>query len=511
VNAVNHEGMTALHAAAGQGRVETTTWLLAHQADPARKDAKGHTPVDLAIAAGNYAAARVLLAREGGKGNVTAIDEADLDGRAALHLAAMNGETDSVAFLVDAGATVEVRDGEGATPLCYAVAMGHADIVNFLLDHGADVNATLRTGMAPVDVAKAQKQDAVLAILEARGGKDGRTIIFTALREAFQANDATKVAQLMDAFPELARLNDLLTTAAESSGAAVIETLLAKGCPVDLANADGLTALHAAAFKGRPEIVRVLLAHQADVHARDRAGYTVLHSLIVGSAVAASDVNLENIDSFLADARKADERAAEIVDLLLAAGADINARKADGETPLDVAMDVGAFALIDLLRSKQAQGRPSSSEVFQATRLGTPERLKKLLAGDRTLVNFRDELGRTPAIYAADYGSLDAIKVLFDARADINAANLKGETALHVAARKGDQNIVEFLVTKKAAINARTKTGQTPLDYAGLTRTDAAGQSTETEKTIAAKRKVTEFLRKKGAKPGADLGPVPSQ
>jgi ankyrin repeat protein len=508
VNAANHEGVTALHSAAGQGYVEATTWLLAHQADPARKDAKGYTPVDLAIAAGNYAAARVLLAREGGKANVTAIDQPGLDGRAALHNAVINGETDSVTFLVDTGAKVDVRDGEGATPLCYAAAMGQADIMTFLLDHGADVNATLKTGQTAVDVAKARQQDAVLAILESRGGKDGRTFILSTLSDAFQAGDAAKVGQLMQAFPELAKFNDLLTTAADISNAAVIKTLLANGCPVDLANAEGLTALQVAVLKKRTANVRMLLAHQPNIKVRDPDGYTVLHYLIARADAAAATA--ENLDAFLAGAQELETQQDEIAGMLIEAGADLNARAADGTTPLDLAMEEGAFAMADLLRSKQAQGRPSSSEIFQATRLGYMDRLKKLLAADRGLADFRDELGRTPVVYAADYGSLDAVKVLLEARADINAANTKGETALHLAARKGDRTTVEFLVGKKAAINARTKTGQTPLDYASEARTNLVGQSIETERTLAAKRQVAEFLRKKGAKRHAHLGPIPA-
>jgi hypothetical protein len=74
------------------------------------------------------------------------------------------------------------------------------------------------------------------------------------------------------------------------------------------------------------------------------------------------------------------------------------------------------------------------------------------------------------------------------------------------------------LLVHHADANARDQEGTTPLfrlsdhaDCAGHTRIDAAGQSIETERTLAAKRQVAGFLRKKGGKSGADLGPMPSR
>jgi ankyrin repeat protein len=160
--------------------------------------------------------------------------------------------------------------------------------------------------------------------------------------------------------------------------------------------------------------------------------------------------------------------------------------------------------LAELLRSKKAKGRISSGEAFQAVRsVMSMDPLKKLLSKDRKLVSLRDEQGRTLLVYAGEFSYLDAIKVLLEAGADIDAANDKGETALHFAARKGDETIASFLVANKAAVNARTAEGATPLDYANLTRTDAEGKSIENERTLASKQRIAELLKKNAAKPGA--------
>ena len=72
---------------------------------------------------------------------------------------------------------------------------------------------------------------------------------------------------------------------------------------------DGLL-LHNAARNGHKEIVELLIAKGADVDAKDEDGWTPLHWAVVNGHE-------------------------ETVELLLANGSDVNAKDNDGETPLD--------------------------------------------------------------------------------------------------------------------------------------------------------------------------------
>jgi ankyrin repeat protein len=92
-------------------------------------------------------------------------------------------------------------------------------------------------------------------------------------------------------------------------------------------SADGFTALHFAAYLGGYQVVEVLLAAGADVHAAARNGMQVqpLHS-----GAALGDV--------------------EACRLLLAAGADANAKQHGGWTPLDEALITKNESLAALLR-----------------------------------------------------------------------------------------------------------------------------------------------------------------
>lgn len=91
-------------------------------------------------------------------------------------------------------------------------------------------------------------------------------------------------------------------------------------------SADGFTALHFAAFFGQAEAARLLLAHDADANAVARNPMAVqpLHSAAAG-------------------------RHADVVDVLLRAGADPNARPHGGWTPLQAAAAHGDAPTVELL------------------------------------------------------------------------------------------------------------------------------------------------------------------
>ena len=83
--------------------------------------------------------------------------------------------------------------------------------------------------------------------------------------------------------------------------------------------------LHSAAATRQLECARLLIAHGADVNARQAGGYTPLHE-----AAGNGDI--------------------ELARLLLEAGADREARKDDGQTPADVADEHGHTPALDVLR-----------------------------------------------------------------------------------------------------------------------------------------------------------------
>jgi Ankyrin repeats (3 copies) len=121
------------------------------------------------------------------------------------------------------------------------------------------------------------------------------------------------------------------------------ESLIAAGANVEAQNTLGERPLHVSAAYGHPAVVKRLLAGGADLGAHDRSGKTPLHTAAFGHG---GDSN--------AAARL------EVAKLLLAAGADVNAREpGSGFTPLRYATSYTSrnAAMTDLLVRSGADPR----------------------------------------------------------------------------------------------------------------------------------------------------------
>lgn len=127
----------------------------------------------------------------------------------------------------------------------------------------------------------------------------------------------------------------------------------------------------------------------------------------------------------------------QTVRTLVSAGAEVNAARADGVTPLLWAAHWDALEAVGLL------------------------------VGAGANVDAADDHGATPLDRAAENGSLAMVEALLDAGADPNLAQASGLTPLMTAARTGNVAIVEALVSAGADLNAETtETRSTALMWA---------------------------------------------
>jgi uncharacterized protein len=125
---------------------------------------------------------------------------------------------------------------------------------------------------------------------------------------------------------------------------------------------DGFTALHLAAFFGRPETLGLLLERGADVNAVARSEQIgpvqPLHSAAATRQFECArllvergaDVNARQAGGYTPLHEAAGNGDVELARLLLDAGADRATRKDDGQTPADVAAERGHDAVLDVLR-----------------------------------------------------------------------------------------------------------------------------------------------------------------
>jgi uncharacterized protein len=106
--------------------------------------------------------------------------------------------------------------------------------------------------------------------------------------------------------------------------------------------------------------------------------------------------------------------------------------------------------------------------VFEAAALGDAERMRVLVEGDPALANAFAPDGFFPLALAAFFGHQQAVDVLLEHGADVNAhaRNPMQVCAIHAAVAHRHLRIVESLLARGANVNARQQGGCTALHAA---------------------------------------------
>jgi ankyrin repeat protein len=375
VESANREGQTALMAVARTGNVEAARLLIEAGADVnAREQWGGQTALMWATAQLQPEMVAFLI-RHG----------ADVDARGAVRdwqrritaegrpkdlnnggftpllYAARGGCLDCARHLVEAGADINLPDPDGVTPLILAIINFHFDVADYLIEAGADIQRWDLFGRTPLyaavdmntiaspdrpGVPSYAARDLIRKLLEAGANpnaqlKQRRPPFRNAILERGADNTLTTGATA-------------LLRAAHASDNETVELLLAHGALVDLPNAAGLTPLMAAAGLGLSprsnrgrfkteqmglESVRLLLAAGADINARinERRRLEREPPRDLGGAVRYNSVHMP------ANGQTALHGAArhgwnDMVELLVANGARIDVADENGRTPYDMAM-----------------------------------------------------------------------------------------------------------------------------------------------------------------------------
>lgn len=164
---------------------------------------------------------------------------------------------------------------------------------------------------------------------------------------------------------------------------------------------------------------------------------------------------------------------AELVRLLITAGADVNAADTDKQTLLYLASSRGDGEIAKILLESPDIGVNKAQEdgwapLHVAAYNGKAEIVKKLLAAPGIEVNAGDDNNATPLFNAVEQGQLLVAKLLLEAPGiDVNKANQYGVSPLIKAIQVGNMNLMKLLLERTDIdVNQGDADGDTPLAIA---------------------------------------------
>lgn len=148
---------------------------------------------------------------------------------------------------------------------------------------------------------------------------------------------------------------------------------------------------------------------------------------------------------------------AELVELLIAHGADPSSPGLDGRSPLQLAIAHGKPDLAELLLRHGARDDTTATERFLAACLRADENgARHHLTADPALRGRLGQVMGEAIVQAAEAGNLAAVQLMLDLGFPIESpANSDGGTVLHAAAYAGSVEIVRFLLSRGADVEAR--------------------------------------------------------
>ena len=413
-------------------------------------------PVDAAKGAGDVRVVTAMKARDAAAvrsliRQKADVNGADVEGMTALHWAAHWNDLDAVKALLSAGAKAAMANRYGVTPLHEAATVGNAEMVNALLRGGANANATYGEGETPLMTASRTGNPEAVRLLIEAGAQVNAA-------ESFRGQTA-------------------LMYAAVENHAAIVRALVAAGANPNVRTKEytfqkltggaggiihdrpqgGLTALILAARQGARESADLLISAGADVNAAEpQYGFTAAQTAIFNGHYAL--------------AKQLVERGAEVDDGSLYIAVEMRnlAKYTNRPNPPDNDNGVTAMDVAKLLLAKGANAN------LAYTKLVPPRQAQG---------NINVAPGSTPLYRAVRAIDLESVRVLVEAGANPGQAIGDGSTPLMAAAglgapRGGDEEVTEagdrndpvevmkILVEKGADVNAVNDLGMTAAHYA---------------------------------------------
>ncbi|XP_062611705.1 serine/threonine-protein phosphatase 6 regulatory ankyrin repeat subunit B-like [Saccostrea cucullata] len=361
INSLTNDGKTILHIACLNGKFEVCVYLAENHPHLLNvKDKSGNTVLHAAAWGDNVQIVKLLIEK---KMDINALRE---DGETILHLCCRSGKLEVCEYLINHFPDLlKIKNTMGWTVFHSACYGGNVEIVIFLIEKGMNINTL---------------------------SNNGQTILHIAcLNGKFEV-----CVYLVENYPHLLGVRDkssnkVLHAAAWGGNVQIVKLLIEKKMDIYTLQGDDETILHLCCRSGKMEMCEYLVNHLLEI--RDNRGWTVLHSACCGGG------------------------SVEIMIFLIENGLDFNAVSNDGKSILHIACLSGKFEICDFL-----------VEIFPH------------------LLDLGDSCGKSVLHDAAMGGNVKIVKLLIEKNMDINSLLDDCESILHQCRRSGKIEMCDYLV-----------------------------------------------------------------
>ncbi|HTB20215.1 MAG TPA: ankyrin repeat domain-containing protein [Bryobacteraceae bacterium] len=474
LNAVQSDGATAIQWSAYRDDLEMADLLIAAGANIQLANREGATPLYLASVHGSAPMIEKLL-KAGADPN-----QLGPEGETPLMLAARTGNLDAIKVLLDHHADVNAKDKlRGTTALMWATEQAHPEAVKLLVEHGATVGAQsdIDTRNARNNLANTVKQRlrGSFGALGKRGpGNDGTPAtpaapapaappaVASARGPAGAKTSPASEANAEDDFVAFFRrpakkdgggLTPLVYAARENCMECA-KTLVEAGADVNQRTFYGWTPLLVATQNKHYKLGQYFLEHGANPNTPNNGGWTPLY-------LATDNRNIEGGDY---PVRAPDMDHLDFIKLLIAKGADVNARVCGVESKAEECTGDSTETRTNF--TMQWLFEDGATPFLRAAQSADVELMKLLLEHGANPKLFTAH-NVTPLAVASGIGwvegvtyewspeqNIEAVKMCLDLGIDPNVADDEGRTALHGAAHKGRVEVIQMLVDHGANLDA---------------------------------------------------------